>query len=93
MQYPGLSLYPTLEVRGTLALPPGVNAAGYPAPVVLTDEDVKTALSGALVTKVIYLENPERATPAATTPDQPLETTVTTDRDPLTEARDAAGPS
>ena len=83
-QYPGLSLYPTLEVRGTLILPPGLNAASFPAPVVLTDDDVRKASAGALVTKVIYLEHPERATPAATTPDLPLENaTPTADHDLL----------
>src|SRR5262249_52436157 len=36
---PELSLAPTLEVRNTLTLPPGILAANYPAPVTLTDED------------------------------------------------------
>src|SRR5260370_42552646 len=64
-QHPGVSLYPTLEVRGTLALPPGLSGAGFPAPVVITEDDVQKALAGVLVTKVIYLEHPERAAPAA----------------------------
>jgi uncharacterized repeat protein (TIGR01451 family) len=91
-QHPGVSLYPTLEVRGTLALPPGLSGAGFPAPVVITEDDIQKALAGVLVTKVIYLEHPERAAPAATTPDQPLETTLTPDRDLLTEAHERGRP-
>ncbi len=90
--HPGVSLYPTLEVRGTLALPPGLSGAAFPAAVVLTEEDVQKALAGALVTKVIYLEHPERATPTATTPDLPLEAVVPNDRDLLEEARERGRP-
>jgi uncharacterized repeat protein (TIGR01451 family) len=91
-RYPGISLYPTLEVRGTLAMPAGVSAAGYPAPVVITEDDVRMALAGALVTKVIYLENPERAVPAATTPDDPVETSLPPDRNLLVEAHERGRP-
>jgi uncharacterized repeat protein (TIGR01451 family) len=86
--HPGLSLYPTLEVRGSLALRPGMTAAAYPAPVTLTEADVRAALAGALVTKVVYLEDPEKAVPAATTPDQGLEYDLPASRDPLAEARE-----
>ena len=89
---PGVSLYPTLEVRGTLALPPGLSGAGFPAPVVITEDDLQKALAGVLVTKVIYLEHPERAAPTATTIDQPLEVTLTPDRDLLTEAHERGRP-
>ena len=41
---PGLAIYPTLEVRGTLFLPPRVDPADYPAPVVLTDADLHAPL-------------------------------------------------
>src|SRR5262249_52121539 len=71
--HPDVELYPTLEVRGTLELPPKYNAAEYPAPVTLTDADIRQALAGSLITKVIYLEHPERATPVATKPGQALE--------------------
>ena len=57
---PDLAIYPTLEVRGSLSLTARVNPAAFPAPVVLTDADLRTALSGSLVTKVVYLENPEK---------------------------------
>jgi uncharacterized repeat protein (TIGR01451 family) len=85
--HPGVSLYPTLEVRGTLQLPPKQRAADYPAPLVLTPEDVNQALAGSLVTKVIYLENPDLAPPIATSADQPLERETRPSDDLLEEAR------
>ncbi len=85
--HPGVSLYPTLEVRGTLHLPPGQPAAQHPTPVVLGDLDVERVLAGAFITKVITLEHPERAAPAATEADQPLETDVRPHEDILAHAR------
>ena len=70
---PGMTLYPTLEVRGTLHVPSNVRVADYPAPVVFSDTDIDRVLAGSLVTKVVYLENPEQAVPEPTRPDQPLE--------------------
>ncbi len=83
---PDLVLYPSVEVRGALWLGAKLNAADYPAPVVLTDADLEAVRGGALVTKVIYLENPETAVPLATRPDNPIEAAVPPDRDPLAEA-------
>jgi uncharacterized repeat protein (TIGR01451 family) len=54
---------------------------------VLTPEDITQALAGSLITKVIYLENPEQASPVATRPDQPLETDLKPSQDLLAEAR------
>ena len=63
---PGLAIYPTLEVRGTLFLPAARQSRPtIPAPVVLTDADLRSALAGSLVTKVIYLEDPDKAVPTA----------------------------
>jgi uncharacterized repeat protein (TIGR01451 family) len=84
---PAVALYPSLEVRGSLQLPPRLNAADYPAPVVFTDLDIQKALSGTLVTKVVYLEHPDKAPPLATKQDQPLETDLPFGQDPLEEAR------
>jgi uncharacterized repeat protein (TIGR01451 family) len=85
--YPGLALFPSLEVRGTLHLPANLRPADHPAPVVITGDDIALALAGGLVTKVIYLENPERAQPVATRPDRPVEITLRPDLDPIDEAR------
>jgi uncharacterized repeat protein (TIGR01451 family) len=87
-----LPLYPTLEVRGSLCLPPQVNPADYPVPFVLDETDVAHVLEGVLLTKVIYLEHPDRAAPAATRPGQLLERAVSPGEDLLEEARQYGRP-
>src|SRR5262249_55094352 len=90
--YPDLVLYPSVEVRGALWLGVKLNAADYPAPVVLTDADVDSVRCGSLVTKAIYLENPETAAPVATRPDAPVETNLPPNSDVLEEARNHGRP-
>jgi len=80
--HPGLSLYPTIQVVGTLHMPPKCNVANFPATVHLTDADVEAVVSGSLITKVIYLEHPDRAEPTATRPGEILETTLGPREDP-----------
>jgi uncharacterized repeat protein (TIGR01451 family) len=63
----------------------------YPAPLVLSD-DVDRVLTGSLVTRVITLEDPERAVPVATKPDRPLEFQAPPGRDPIDEAREHGKP-
>jgi uncharacterized repeat protein (TIGR01451 family) len=88
---PGVALYPTLEVRGSLHLPPHANPAAYPAPVVLTAADVERALSGGLVTKVVYLENPDKAVPISTA-GETLEAELPPNANPMAEARERGRP-
>jgi hypothetical protein len=68
---PGEELYPTVEVIDRI-YPPAGREHRFPIPVVLTEEDLRQALDGALVTRVIYLEDSELAEPIATTPESPL---------------------
>jgi hypothetical protein len=65
---PGQELFPTLEVIDRI-YPPLGREHRFPIPVVLTEDDLRLALEGALVTRVIYLEDSEIAEPVATTPD------------------------
>jgi uncharacterized repeat protein (TIGR01451 family) len=85
--HPGVSLFPTLEVYGSLHLGPKHNAGQFPLPLPLTEMDIASALAGNLVTKVIYLEDPDRAIPTATQPGELLETQVLHERDLMREAR------
>src|SRR5262249_47049494 len=55
------ALYPTLEVIGTLQLPPTLRAADFPVPLRLSTEDIQRVLAGAFLTRVMVLEHPERA--------------------------------
>jgi hypothetical protein len=65
----GQELFPTVEVIDRLYPPPG-QAARFPLPVVLTDEEVNLALEGRYVLRVIYVEEPRTAFPVAETPEQ-----------------------
>src|SRR5262249_47297868 len=85
-KYPGVTLYPTLEVRGRVQLPPRMNPADYPAPVVFTDDDIEKALGGGLITKVVYLEDPNRAASVTWKQDDPPERTLQATEDPWAEA-------
>jgi uncharacterized repeat protein (TIGR01451 family) len=84
---PTLALYPTLEVRGVLQLPPRLNPADYPAPVVIGFGELQLSQEPTLVTKVVYLENPEMAYATATKPNEPVEVDLRPTDDPLLEAR------
>jgi uncharacterized repeat protein (TIGR01451 family) len=85
--YPGVDLYPTLEVRGSLALNCKLNPCEHPVPITLDDTDLERVAAGALVTKVYYLENPCLAVPVATKPDEALISEVRWGQDPLDYAR------
>lgn len=63
--FPGVDLYPTVELISRLH-PPAGRAAEYPVPLVFTGDEIRTALRGQMVTKVIYLEQPDRAIGGAT---------------------------
>ena len=60
--YPGAELYPSIEVLDRLH-PPAGRQAEFPVPVQFSDEEIQNALDGRLVTKVVYLEQPNRAVP------------------------------
>lgn len=60
----GAELYPTVELIGRLYPPPGLETL-YPIPINLSQSDLEEALDGNLVTRVVYLEDPQTATPLA----------------------------
>lgn len=55
-------LYPSIEVLDRLHPPHGLKH-DFPIPIVITEKEIKHALEGKLVTKVIYLEQPQLAEP------------------------------
>jgi uncharacterized repeat protein (TIGR01451 family) len=86
--HPGEVLYPSLEVWGTLRLPPNARGADHPAPVVIRPADIRRALAGTLVTKVIALEDPEKASPISPPEGEPAaELTVAPAEDPVEYAQ------
>ncbi len=60
--FPGAELYPTIELVDRLH-PPDGRAHEFPIPIAITAEEIEIALQDRLVTKVIYLEQPEHASP------------------------------
>jgi hypothetical protein len=60
----GLEVFPTVEVVDRLYTPRGQESR-FPILIELTEEDLRLALDGKFVTRVIYLEDPELALPVA----------------------------
>lgn len=84
----GKVLYPEVEVRGVLVPRPGMKYMDYPIPLMFTPADLDRALAGALITKVIYLEDPEKAIPAEASADAPIEVPENTERGALKAANE-----
>lgn len=58
--FPGLELYPTIELVDHLH-PPAGREDEFPIPIVFAERDLVAAERGQLVTRVIYLEQPQLA--------------------------------
>jgi uncharacterized repeat protein (TIGR01451 family) len=70
---PGTSLYPLVEVFGSLVPRNGLNYWEFPAAIPFSADDLAKAATGTLVSKVIYLEDPKKAVPMPATADAPHE--------------------
>jgi len=63
----GAEVFPTIELVNRVYPPPGQEPR-FPVPIDLTQEDIELALAGKFVTRVIYVEDPNRALPVAQKP-------------------------
>ncbi|MBL4883295.1 MAG: hypothetical protein JKY95_02000 [Planctomycetaceae bacterium] len=63
-EFPGVELYPSIELIDRLHPPAGLKQK-YPVPIEITEADIAAAMNDLLVTKVIYLEQPDLAIPRA----------------------------
>jgi hypothetical protein len=79
---PGEELFPTIELIDRL-YPPQGEAVRFAIPIVLDDADLQDALAGNLVTRVIYLEDPQTALPVTDEPKSQRSFDVASDQDPL----------
>lgn len=77
----------TLEVRGSIVPRTGMKYMEFPAMVGVNKSDVKVALGGGIVTKVIYLEDPEKALPMDQKAGLPLEIAADDEREAVDLAR------
>jgi len=78
----GAELYPTIEMVDRTYPPPGL-ATSYPIPVNVDEDDILAALEGRLVTRIIYLEDPQTATPLAEGANGPTAIDIPEYQDPL----------
>jgi hypothetical protein len=84
---PEAELYPTLEVRGSLQMPKVANPLNFPAPIKINKLEIESALKGNLITKVVYLEDSEKAESITTTIENPIESYVPADSNLVQDAR------
>ncbi len=63
-EFPGVDLYPSIELLDRLHPPAGLKQK-YPLPIEITAADIQAAMNDRLVTKIIYLEQPDLAVPQA----------------------------
>lgn len=89
---PGVSYYPTFEIRGSIALSHRLNPADFPSSIVFKAEDLDKLAQGILIQKIIVLERPEVAIPQQSGPDQPLEIVVGPLQNAYAEARERGLP-
>ncbi len=61
-KHPGKEVYPSIELINRLYPPAGLELQ-FPVKILFTQDDLRQALNGRLITKVIYLEDPETAVP------------------------------
>ncbi|PNY34499.1 hypothetical protein C2E31_23075 [Rhodopirellula baltica] len=81
----GVELYPTVELIGKLSPPPGKETL-FPIPINISQSDLMEAMDGNLVTRVIYLEDPQTAAPLAKTRDDDRPIDIPLDQDALATA-------
>jgi uncharacterized repeat protein (TIGR01451 family) len=89
---PEAALYPTIEVHGNLRLPPKCNASEHPATLNLTELDIAGVFDHALLTKVVYLEHPEKTVPEARLAGEVPETVLPAKVDMLAKANEVGRP-
>ncbi|MDB5387472.1 MAG: hypothetical protein JWM11_3118 [Planctomycetaceae bacterium] len=87
---PGVELFPSIELVDRLHPPVG-RELQFPVIVPFTDEELQAATSGALVVKVIYLEQPNRASPIAAERGKAIPAIHVTSRENPLEVADVHG--
>jgi len=88
---PGLEVFPSVEVINRLYPPPGLQLK-FPIQIDLAEHDLTTAAGGSIVTRVVYLENPEDAMPARQLRDEQPYFDVSPGNDPLKVAQQLGRP-
>lgn len=85
-KFPGVSLYPSIELIDRLH-PPAGKADKFPIPIEFTTEEIQQAARGRMITKVVFLEQPQIAVPTA----GPISTTTVPANRNLVQEADRRG--
>ncbi|HMO12718.1 MAG TPA: hypothetical protein PKD64_15890 [Pirellulaceae bacterium] len=88
---PGMEVFPSVEVINRMYPPAGLELK-FPVEVHLDEEDLVTAANGAIVTRVVYLEDPDFAVPEQQERDLQPYFDVGPARDPLHVAQQLGRP-
>ena len=80
--HPGAELYPTIEVIDRTYPPQGL-AHKYPIPINLDEDDLRAALEGKMVTRIVLLEDPQTALAIPRSPEHPGAIEVAENQDAL----------
>lgn len=81
------TIYPSIEVVGTLVSRPGMSVADHPVPITFTDEDLERILEGRMLTKAYFLEDPDKAVNAPLPLGVPLDISAATEEEAIKEAK------
>ena len=81
----GLEVYPSVELVSRLFPPPGQELR-FPVPVEISEDDLKLALKGSFITRIVYVENPLTALAVQDDPNQQKWFEVEPGDDPLAVA-------
>jgi len=87
-EFPGIELYPSIEIIDRLHPPTGM-AWRFPVPIEFIEEELELAISGRMITKVIYLEQPQLAGEEELT--RPMRVRMISPRQNLLTAADRLG--
>ncbi|HEX3146686.1 MAG TPA: hypothetical protein VHR66_01205 [Gemmataceae bacterium] len=89
----GTVLHPSIEVRGVLVPRPGLeDVSKHPVPIEFTENDIDRVLQGRMITKVYYLEDPEKAVPVAGVAGHALEFPAESVEEAIKDARGRGRP-
>ncbi len=67
-----IQLFPTIEVIGTPIMPPDCKPDRHVAAITWTGDELDQAAAGKLVSKILYIEDPEQASPIPSSTDSPI---------------------
>jgi hypothetical protein len=89
--YEAREVFPTVEVIDRMYPPQGAERR-FPIPIELTAEDLRLAMEGHFITRVVYVEDPQKALPGMSDPEHPTWFDAGPGANPLIEAESLGRP-